>query len=275
VTITASFGTFSATFTLTVRPPGPVIVATSFVSAAYSAISTAAAGLVPCGLSTVTGPGLAPALQGVVSGANGFGPLPYTLNGVSITVNGVQAPIQSVANQGGVQSVNFQTPCEVQPGSATVIVTVSGSSTTVSGVTIFAAQPGIFNYQGANGKPYAAVIDASNGTYVTAQNPAVRGGTYYVVVTGLGLVTPATSTNSAGIPGQDVVLQVIVGLNNTGVPVLSQPAPYYGVNSIGVYYVGFTIPIDAAAGPDQPLAVAVNVNGQLVFGNQTYLPQVN
>ena len=209
-----------------------------------------------------------------MSGVSGFGPLPYTLAGVSITVSGVPAPIQSVANQNGVQSVNFQTPCEVPPGTATVIVQVSGSSATVSGVAVFAAAPSVFNYQGPSGKAYAAVIDASNGNYVTPSNPAHPGGTYYVYVTGLGQASPAISTNSSGTVGatQSVNLPVIAGVNNAGVPVVFAQ---YATGYIGVYIVGFQIPQDAPTGTDQPLAVAVLVNGQLVFSNPTYLPAVN
>jgi len=271
VTIVASYGTFSATFSLTVKPPGPVLTANAFLSAAFAAGSSGLPGLVPCGLATVTGSGLAPNLQGVVSGISAFGPLPYTLNGVSITVNGVPAPIESVANQNGVQSVNFQNPCEVQPGSATVVITVSSNSTTVSGVTVFAAAPGVFNYAGPGGKVYAAVIRAVDGSYVTPSNFARRGETYYIVVTGLGQVNPAALTNSAGA-GQSVVLPVIVGVNNAGVAVVSAQ---YLPGFIGAYIVGFQIPINAPSGADQPLAVAVVVNGQLVFSNETLLAGVN
>jgi uncharacterized protein (TIGR03437 family) len=200
--------------------------------------------------------------------------LPYTLAGVSITVSGLPAPIQSVANQNGVQSVNFQTPCEVPSGTATIIVQVSGGSTTVSGVAVFAAAPGVFNYQGPNGKAYGAVVDASTGNYVTPSNPAHPGGTYYMYVTGLGQVSPAISTNSAGTVGttQSVNLPVIAGVDNAGVPVVFAQ---YATGYIGVYIVGFQIPQNAPTGTDQPLAVAVLVNGQLVFGNPTYLPAVD
>jgi uncharacterized protein (TIGR03437 family) len=207
----------------------------------------------------------------VVSGASSFGPLPYTLNSVSITVNGIPAPIESVANQDGVQSVNFQTPCEVQPGSATVVVQVGGDSITVTEVTIFAAQPGIVNYQGPSGKTYASVIRAADGSYVTPSNFARRGETYYVVVTGLGQMTPPALTNSAGV-GQSIVLPLVVGVNNAPVPVVSAQ---YLSGSIGRYIVSFQIPINAASGPDQPLAIALMVNGQFALINQISLAGVN
>lgn len=268
ILITATVGSFSASATLTSRPPGPVVTGTSFVNAASNAV-----GLVPCGLSSVVGTGLAPGLQGVVSGISPFGPLPYVLNGLGITVNGIPAPIQSVSNQNGKEQVNFQTPCEVQPGTATVIVQLSGGSTTVNNVPVLQGQPGIFTYQGPTGRTYGAVIRAADGSYVTPSNPARRGETYYLVVTGLGQTTPPAITNSAGVAGQTVNLQVVVGVNNAGVPVLSGQSLYL-VGSIGVYIVGFQIPLDAPTGPDQPLAVGLIINGQLVFGNSVFLPGV-
>ena len=267
ITISASAASFSTTATLTSRLPGPSVTAASFTNAGSNA-----PGLVPCGLATVVGAGLAPGVQGVVSGINPFGPLPLNLSGVSITVNGVQAPIQAVANQGGKEQVNFQTPCEVPPGSASVVVTVSGGgNTTVTGVPVLQAQPGIFTFQGATGKAYGAVIRALDGSYVTPTNPAHRGETYYLVVTGLGLVNPPTATNSTGIAGQDVVVQVIVGVHDAGVPVISAQ---YLVGWIGAYIVGFQIPADAPTGPDQTLAIAAIVNGQVVFGNPAFLAGV-
>lgn len=267
ITVTATITTFSASASLTSRPPGPVITTQSFMNAASLQV-----GLTPCGLGIVTGLGLAPNVQGVVTGVGSFLPLPYVLATVSMTFNGVAVPIQAVSNVNGVQQVNFQTPCELQPGSATAIITVGGGSTTVSGVPVSAAQPGIFTYAGPGNKVYGAVIRAENGSYVTPSNPARRGETLYLVVTGLGQTTPPAITNAVGIGNQNVNVPVIVGVNNQGVPVLSAQ---YLVGQVGAYIVGFQIPTTAATGPDQPLAIAAVVNGQAVFGNPVLLPAVN
>lgn len=268
IVITATAGTATANATLTARPPGPVLTSTSFVNAA-----SLIPGLVPCGLATAVGPGLAPGVSGIITPQSLFGPLPYTLSNLSISVNNIPAPIQAVSNQNGKEQVNFQTPCEVQPGAATVGVSVSGGSSTVTGVPVLQAQPGIFTYAGPNGIPYGAVIRAADGSYVTPSNPARRGETYYLVATGLGQTTPPAITNSAGVPGQTVNLQVVVGVNNVGVPVLTGQSTYL-VGTIGVYLIAFQIPITAATGNNQPLALAVIINGQAVFGNPVFLPGV-
>lgn len=263
--VSAAASGFTATFNLTVTPPGPSITASSFLNAASDA-----PGLVACGLAIVTGSGLASGVQGVISGSNGFGPLPYTLSGVSMSINGVPAPIQAVSNQNGVQQVNFQTPCEVAgSSSATVVLSISGSTTTITGVPVLQAQPGIFSYAGPNNAPYAVIISAQNGEYVTPSNPAVRGQNYYVVVTGLGQTTPPMLTNNVSVAGQTVATTMVVGVGNQGVPVLSASAY---IDTFGAYLIEFQIPTTATPGTNIPFAVAALINGNLVFGNNTYLP---
>jgi uncharacterized protein (TIGR03437 family) len=137
----------------------------------------------------------------------------------------------------------------------------------VNNVQVRAGQPGIFSYAGPNNKLYGAVIDAATGQYITPSNPARTGRRYIVVVTGLGLTTPAITTNSSGILGQSqtVNLPVIVGVGNQGVPVeKAEYLPGY----VGVYIVTFTIPQNfAPLGNDLPLTVAAVVSGETVFHN--------
>jgi uncharacterized protein (TIGR03437 family) len=271
IVITASYASVSQSFTLNVTPVGPQVTATAIQNAA-----SFQPGLVPCGLATATGTGLAPGITGTVSGASFFAPLPYILNGLSLTVNGTPAPIYQLSNTNGKQQVTFQTPCEATPGNNGVVVfSLGGASSTVQGVQILAAQPGIFNSPDASGNPDGYVISATDGSYITATNPAKRGGSYFMIATGLGPVSPAASTDSIGINGQNVVDQVVVGVSNAGVPVNSA---YYLPNEIGVYAVGFTIPagltLTNASGTNQPLALAVTINGQLVFGNPVSIPLI-
>jgi uncharacterized protein (TIGR03437 family) len=266
IVVTATYNAFTATANLTSRPLGPTVTSTSFTNAASGVV-----GMTPCGLVTVTGKGIAPTITGVVSGVTAFGPLNYSLAGVSITANGSAVPIQAVSNLDGVERANFQAPCELTPGNATVVVNVNGASTTVSGVPVFAVQPGIFTFAGPNNKLYGAVIRKVDGSYVLPSNPARQGETYFMVVTGLGQVTPVALTNSAGNGLQNVNVPMIVGLKDSGVAVISAR---YLVGAIGAYIVEFQIPADAPLGPDQSLAVAAIVNDNFIFGNPVFLPAV-
>lgn len=259
ISITASITGANVTFSLTSTPVGPSITASSFVNAA-----SFTTGLAPCGLGSVFGSGLAPTVTGIVSNIAPYQPLSYTLASDSMTVNGIPAPIQAVANVNGVQQINFQVPCETAPGSATIIVTANGAVSTVTGVQILAAKPGIFSFT-QNGKTYGSVISAVDGSYITPQHFAARGGDYYMVATGLGQVSPSTGTNDVGIPGvtQTVNLTVVVGLDVGGVPVVSAQ---YLPGSVGVYLVRFTIPANfPVTGADKNLSIGEVVNGNTIF----------
>ncbi len=147
------------------------------------------------------------------------------------------------------------------------MVTFNGGSTSVPNVPVLQAQPGIFTFVDTNGTTYGSVISAADGSYVTSSNPARKGGNYFMFVTGLGLVSPATATNRAGIDGQNVLVQVAVGINNGGAALNSAR---YASGFIGVYLVGFTIPNDAPSG-DRNLSLGAVVNGVTQFGNSTLI----
>jgi len=266
VIITATTGNFSAIASLTANLPGPVISITSFTNAASGAV-----GMTPCGLVTVTGPGIAPT-PGVFSGQGFFGQLPFSLAGLSITANNLPVPIHSVINDQFGQRANFQAPCELTPGAANVVVTVNGASATVSNVPVLAVQPGIFVSFVGN-KVYGSVYRAVDNSLVTAANPARRGETLFLIATGLGLVTPATATNALGTGSQNVNLPIVVGVSDRGTAVLSAR---YLAGYIGAYRVDFQIPLDAPTGFDQSLALAALINNgtNFVFGNPLFIPGV-
>ncbi len=265
ITITASAANFNTTFGLTSRLPGPSITASSFQNSASFQV-----GLTPCGLATVSGAGLASSIQGTVLANQFFGPLPYILVGVEITVNGIPAPIFSISNIGGKEQVSFQTPCEATPSTnGQVVIKVSGSPTTVSGVSIAAYQPGLFEYFAANGAKYA-VIQKENGSYVTLDNPARRGDQLRMFVTGLGQASPTLTTNQPGVNNQNVTAPIIIGINGAGVNVISTQTV---AGSIGVYLIIFEVPQDAPLNDTKVIAaVGLPNNGGLVFGNEAFIP---
>jgi uncharacterized protein (TIGR03437 family) len=249
IAITATAGGQSTQITLTSRVPGPSVNVTGFRNAA-----SGAPGLTPCGIATVSGTGLATGIQGTVEPNSFIGPLPYTLAGVSLSVNGIPSPIFWVSNtQQGGEAVAFQTPCEVTPGPATVVITVNSGNTTVSAVPVLKYQPGIFQTT-FNGRVYAVLLHATDGSYVTPDNPATRGELLKMFVTGLGAGSPATGTNRAGIGGQASTALITVGVNNGGVRVLGSE---YLPGAVGIYTVTFQVPSDTTPGPYQNLGFIV------------------
>jgi uncharacterized protein (TIGR03437 family) len=248
IVITATSGTQNVQFTLTSRLPGPILTAESFRNGASSM-----PGLTPCGIAIVSGPGLATGIQGTVEANPFVGPLPFSLSGVSIDINGIPAPIFWVSNtQQGGEAVAFQTPCDVSPGLAEAVIRVNGGDTTVSSVPVSKYQPGIFDTT-VEGRRYAVLLH-EDGSYVTPENPAQRGETLKMFTTGMGPVSPMTGTNQAGTGDQIVTANIAVGVNNQGV--LVKGAEYLE-GAIGIYVITFEVPIDTQAGDYQNLGLIV------------------
>ncbi len=270
IVVTATAGGVTATATLSSHAAGATLSSASFTNAA-----SGAAGMTPCGFVTVTGNGVAPGVQGVVAAQTFFGAYPYSLAGVSITVNNIPVPIQAVANDQFGQRANFQAPCELSGTTATVVVTVNTVPTTVTSVPVQSVQPGIFTYTGSNNKVYGAVIREVDGTYVTATNPARQGEKVYVVLTGLGQATPTLVTNSIGTGSQNVTLPTLVFLGDSVIPGISAR---YLFGWVGAYLVEFQVPADAPTGPDQKLIVvetSADGNDFLGVSNTVLVPAVS
>jgi len=141
-----------------------------------SAVSNAASGdrtaVAPGSIATVYGQGLA---QGTMPAAE-F-PLPLTLAGATVTVNGIPAPLL-YASSG---QINFQVPPQTSMGTATVAVSVAGSTVSATAVALQPAAPGIFLI----GQNAAAI-----------PNPVAAGSAVELFVTGLGAVTPAVDAGA-------------------------------------------------------------------------------
>jgi uncharacterized protein (TIGR03437 family) len=264
--IRATAAGFSQTFNLTVRPPGPVFSSAGVVNAA-----SGAAGVVPCGIVTIFGSNIGVNIQGVVTST--FLPigLPYSLSGVTVTFNGTPAPIFSIANVNGQQQVTVQAPCELAGQTSTSVTIVSGGSTTVSGISVFPTQPGIFEADLGTGRKVAILL-RPDGSVVTGTNPAMRGEVLRMFATGLGMVTPASGTNRAGNGTQAVIAGMVVGVNDQGIDVISAQLES---NLIGVYTVAFTLPLDTATGTNRNLALAAyRADGSLAYGNGTAIAAI-
>jgi uncharacterized protein (TIGR03437 family) len=256
VTVTASTGAFSQSFTLTVIPPGPNLQNGTLSNGADFQKNS----ISPCSVANLLASGLAPGVQGVVSGQGIVGPLMYTVANDKVTVNNSQAPIYYVSNSGGQETLTFQVPCDVTPGqNIPLTVNVGGGSATIN-ITVLPASPGIFGTVMSDNVSRAVLV-RPDGTFVSLQNPARKGEILHLFATGLGPVTPSVSTNSLPIPGGAdslVTGQLIVGVNNAGARVISaRMSP----NLIGVYEVAFQVPSDAPTGNDIVLSLAVNVPG--------------
>jgi uncharacterized protein (TIGR03437 family) len=125
-----------------------------------------------------------------------------------------------------------------------------------------------------------AVLVRPDGSFVSVANPAGRGETIRMFVTGLGQTTPALFTNefdplvpdaNNNLAPQDLPVNasVVVGVNNGGVLVVSAK---YAYGMVGIYEVDFQVPENTATGNNAPFAIAVYQGTNLLFGNPSLIP---
>jgi uncharacterized protein (TIGR03437 family) len=211
-------------------PRAPRISAGGIVNAA-----SFVPGLVAGSLSTVFVAGVLDD-PGVVSAPSL--PLPATLSAVSITVNGVAAPILAVANTKGVEQVNFQAPFEAAgQTTASIVVSRSGFSSSTVNVPVLNVQPGV----------YSVVVHNADNSLVTQQRPLVRNEFAYVYAAGLGRVSNPPPTGAAALvsPLSTAIEDVRVTLG--GVPCDVQFAGL-APGFAGVYQVNLRAPANASSG---------------------------
>ena len=170
-------------------------------------------------------------------------PLPTVLGDTSVTINGIPAPLFFVSPQ----QVNAQVPFEVGPGGA-VSEVVSKSGIALALINVVAAGPGIFTLNG-QGTGDGAVLDAISYAPVSSTQPIAAGGYIAIYCTGLGAVTPATTTgNIPASPPPNTTATPEVRIDGQPVPMLgSVLAPGF----VGVYQVNAQVPATLAAGAHQ------------------------
>lgn len=245
--VTASIGVLAQVFNLTVLAPGPNLSVSGFVNGADGQVGS----ISPCSIAAIAGAGVAPGGSGLPPVV---GPLPYSVATDMVTFGTSPAPIFSVSNVSGQQQILILVPCELTPGTTPVTVTVNGGNQTLS-LNVLPASPGIFQTTMSDGV-VRAVIERPDGSFVSPSNPARRGETVTAFVTGLGPVSPQIATNALPIWNTPSIVngQVIVGVNNGGVPVtLAQLSP----DLIGVYYIQFQVPNDAPQNNSVAFSVGV------------------
>ena len=263
VTVQAAVGSQTVTFSLTVTPPGPVIDG-------FYDLAGFQPGLAPGALVRLVGKNLAPDLNGPVFGGALFSGFSDVVNGVSVQIGGITAPIYDVSNMDGQQFVDLQVPFEVPVGPTTVVVTVNGQSTTSDAFTVSQYLPGIFLHPAPDGTTYGVVLKA-DGSPLSPTNPATRGDILTLVAGGLGPISPAAGTNKVGTGNQNVQADMIVGVNYYGMRVISAQ---YAANLIGVYLITFELDPNTAPGPNRVLQIAIRVGDSTINSNATVIPLI-
>jgi uncharacterized protein (TIGR03437 family) len=255
------------TFNLSSRLPGPSCdVNRAFSNGASFKVNW----LAPGSVATITCTGLAPGIQGSVV-STPFGPLPLQVAGVTVQFDSHYAPIYSVSNINGQESVNVQVPFEVTPGTVPVTINVNGGTNPPALTALISpAAPGIFETIMSDGLKRAVAV-RPDGSFVSIENPAHRGERIRTYLTGLTPDPGTIGTNMFAPLDSDIAItsRVIVGINNAGVPVHSVT---YARGLIGVWEVQFDIPGNAPTGPNVVFALGVPSGGRYAYTQGSSIP---
>lgn len=256
----------TATATLAVKG-GQLPLGSATVLAAYTAVPAAAvsASVTMSVTSTGSASGGTPAIAGVSNGASFKGvfaagmilsvfgsqlapstssaasvPLPISMAGVAVTVNGQAAPLYYISPS----QLNIQIPYETAAGStATVTVNNNGQVTSQSFLMALTA-PGIFT--DANSAP----VPSTSGS---------RGQIITLFITGTGAVTPSISTGAAPPAATPIPnLPVPAQTSNVTVGGVRAIIQFIGIPSglVGVTQINYQVPSGIGLGP-QPVVVTI------------------
>jgi uncharacterized protein (TIGR03437 family) len=170
-----------------------------------------------------------------LNGFTGITELASSMDGVTVTVAGVRAPIYFVSPG----QINVQVPFEVAPGQQPVVVTTAGGASAAFTATVASVAPSIFVVDTSG---TGAVVKNSDFSLITADNKVKAGDAIVIFSTGLGQVTPAAITG--------VLLKPPSGsLNNTGTVTVTiggqNAVVIYSIASpsfAGLYQTAVTVP---------------------------------
>jgi uncharacterized protein (TIGR03437 family) len=121
-------------------------------------------------------------------------PIPKTLNGITVTVSGIESPVYFVS----ATQINFLVPYAVQPGVRPIVVKTA-TATLEGTARVIRSAPGIFVQDAAN-PPKGAILN-QNSSLNTPANPAQRGEVIQIYGTGAGQVTGGTVIDGAPVTG--------------------------------------------------------------------------
>jgi uncharacterized protein (TIGR03437 family) len=165
-------------------------------------------------------------------------PLPFSLGGAGVTINGIPAPLLAVSPG----QITAQIPFEITAGTAEVTVTVGGQSDSQP-VKVVQTAPGTFT------------ID---GLHLFRPGVGRRGDVLTLYLTGQGPVTVAVPTGYA--PAATSVAQLPQIVQPVTITIGGQPAQiqFAGIPSglVGISQINFVVPQDLTLG-DQPLVVSI------------------
>jgi virginiamycin B lyase len=187
-------------------------------------------------------------------------PLPTTLDGVTVLMNGTPVPLIFISPL----QINFQVPWQLLSFStATLTVTTAGGMSPTILLNLSVAAPGIFKIPTTNSATQGAIQIANTATFVApvgaipgeTSRPATTGDVLTIYCSGLGAVTDTPDTGSAAGSGSSlssVQAPVSVTIGGKSAPFLfAGLSPGY----VGLYQVNVQLPAGVTPGSAVPVIV--------------------
>ncbi|MEP7354363.1 MAG: protease pro-enzyme activation domain-containing protein [Acidobacteriota bacterium] len=168
-------------------------------------------------------------------------PLPNQVGGVSVTINGVSAPLLYISPT----QLNIQVPYELAPFSAATLIVNNNGISAIRNFIASTAAPGIFTNPDFAPVPFPT---------------AARGQTVTLYITGAGAVTPQLLTGAAPSAGTSVsALPHAVSALTVTVGGIDAPVAFSGIGPglVGVVQVNYQVPLNAPLGIN-PVIVSIS-----------------
>jgi uncharacterized protein (TIGR03437 family) len=225
----------------TAAAPRPVVNNNGIVAAANYQAAT------PGAIASLFGSNLSQATAAAMSV-----PIPTELSGVSVSANGILAPLFYVS----AAQINFQVPWEMLGQTqANIVVTVNGSSSTAQTVGLYGPNPGIFTLN-ASGAGQGAIQIANTAIFAAPAHPAMRGEYLTIDCSGLGDVSPRPATGAPApiSPLSNTLVSPYVTIGGVIAPLsFSGLAPGF----VGLYQVNVQVPNAAPSGGQVPVGISI------------------
>lgn len=179
--------------------------------------------------------------------------MPQSLQGVSVTIGGIPAPLLYVSPG----QINLQVPFELPLGITDLVVRRGAQASAARPVRVIAATPGIFTFS-EDGRSQPVILHATDYSPVTASNPAHAGGYLTIFCTGLGATTLSVRSGDAA-PPMPVPIQTNLGVS-------AGPVTYAGLapGFAGLYQINLQLNDNVTPGM---VSIGINEANGTLLGN--------
>ncbi len=191
-------------------------------------------------------------------------PLTGTLNGVSVTINGIEAPVDYVSPT----QINVVVPYYTTQAVAQIQVNNNGKKSNVVTQFVGSDSAGVFTYDPVGGIGNAAALHADN-SLITDSSPAQIGEPISVYLGGMGIVTPAIADGVAPTGLTTTTSTPVVYIADSAGNSTQAAISYSGLapGFPGLYQLNITIPSGVASGQ-----AVLDINGSESENVEAILP---